>query len=416
MSDVVINAVNAPSVTVSTSGTSSSVVASGTTIGVSITAGTPTTLLSLPAATTTSLGAVIVGSGLSVSNGTISASDAVTSVAGRTGAVTLTTADISGMASYATLTNGKVPSNMMTVATTAAGGVVIVGSGLSVGSDGTLSATGGGAVTSVAGRTGAVTLVKGDVGLGNVDNTSDANKPVSTAQATAIGAKLALSGGAMNANAVVTYSDGTHDAEIGGWGFGVEITADKSQTASVEPTAITVANSSGSVQITAAGITFPNGSTQTTAPFLSVLSVYNLSNNVPAGSGDVPLVYDSVYLDAFGTYDTSTGRFVVPSNGAGLYAIQFSVLLNVGSAGAGLTVSLFQQQPDDDAIQSTIFGGLVSLANGYMPQGGFVLVTLRNNDTVWLTGYLDDNGNGSSGTVVNPNDSFNSVKIWKVRS
>lgn len=42
-----------------------------------------------------------------------------------------------------------------------------------------------GAVDSVAGRGGVVVLVKGDVGLGNVDNTSDANKPVSTAQATA---------------------------------------------------------------------------------------------------------------------------------------------------------------------------------------------------------------------------------------
>jgi hypothetical protein len=46
-----------------------------------------------------------------------------------------------------------------------------------------------GAVDSVAGKTGVVTLVKGDVGLGNIDNTSDANKPVSTAQATAIGLK-----------------------------------------------------------------------------------------------------------------------------------------------------------------------------------------------------------------------------------
>lgn len=35
-----------------------------------------------------------------------------------------------------------------------------------------------------------ITLAKGDVGLGNVDNTSDANKPVSTAQATAINAKV----------------------------------------------------------------------------------------------------------------------------------------------------------------------------------------------------------------------------------
>ncbi len=40
-------------------------------------------------------------------------------------------------------------------------------------------------VQSVAGRTGTVTLTRTDVGLGNVDNTSDANKPVSTAQAAA---------------------------------------------------------------------------------------------------------------------------------------------------------------------------------------------------------------------------------------
>ena len=47
-------------------------------------------------------------------------------------------------------------------------------------------------VTSVAGKTGAVTLVKGDVGLGNVDNTSDASKPVSTATQTALDGKRNL--------------------------------------------------------------------------------------------------------------------------------------------------------------------------------------------------------------------------------
>ena len=46
------------------------------------------------------------------------------------------------------------------------------------------------AVTSVNGQTGIVVLAKGDVGLGNVDNTSDANKPVSTAQATADNLRL----------------------------------------------------------------------------------------------------------------------------------------------------------------------------------------------------------------------------------
>lgn len=48
------------------------------------------------------------------------------------------------------------------------------------------------AVASVAGKTGVVVLVKGDVGLGNVDNTSDANKPVSTAQQAALDAKAPL--------------------------------------------------------------------------------------------------------------------------------------------------------------------------------------------------------------------------------
>ncbi len=59
------------------------------------------------------------------------------------------------------------------------------------------------AVLSVAGRTGAVTLTAADVGLGNVNNTSDANKPVSTAQQTAMdvisrGAYNTVSGGVID--------------------------------------------------------------------------------------------------------------------------------------------------------------------------------------------------------------------------
>lgn len=44
-------------------------------------------------------------------------------------------------------------------------------------------------VTSVAGKTGAVVLAKADVGLGNVDNTSDAAKPISTATQSALNTK-----------------------------------------------------------------------------------------------------------------------------------------------------------------------------------------------------------------------------------
>ena len=44
-------------------------------------------------------------------------------------------------------------------------------------------------VTSVAGKTGVVTLTKNDVGLNNVDNTSDLNKPISTATLSALNLK-----------------------------------------------------------------------------------------------------------------------------------------------------------------------------------------------------------------------------------
>lgn len=48
-------------------------------------------------------------------------------------------------------------------------------------------------VSSVNGQTGTVVLAKGDIGLGNVDNTSDAAKPVSTAQQTALNLRLLAS-------------------------------------------------------------------------------------------------------------------------------------------------------------------------------------------------------------------------------
>lgn len=70
------------------------------------------------------------------------------------------------------------------IATTSTLGVVKVGTNLSVAADGTISTTAN--VTSVAGKTGVVTLDKSDVGLGNVDNTADLDKPISTATQAAL--------------------------------------------------------------------------------------------------------------------------------------------------------------------------------------------------------------------------------------
>lgn len=73
-----------------------------------------------------------------------------------------------------------------------------------------VATVGGSSVTSVNGRVGAVVLAQSDVGLGNVNNTSDANKPVSTAQATAISGCAPLahvgSGGAVHTTASTTVA------------------------------------------------------------------------------------------------------------------------------------------------------------------------------------------------------------------
>jgi hypothetical protein len=55
-------------------------------------------------------------------------------------------------------------------------------------------------VQSVAGKTGAVTLAKGDVGLANVDNTADTAKPISTATKTYVDTAVAGIGDAGAAN------------------------------------------------------------------------------------------------------------------------------------------------------------------------------------------------------------------------
>lgn len=57
-------------------------------------------------------------------------------------------------------------------------------------------------VQSVSGRTGAITLSKNDVDLGSVDNTSDVNKPISSATQTALNTKAPISSPVLSLGAV----------------------------------------------------------------------------------------------------------------------------------------------------------------------------------------------------------------------
>jgi hypothetical protein len=112
----------------------------------------------------------------------------VQSVAGRTGAVTLSKTDV-GLTNVDNTSDVNKPVSTAQAAAIAAkyslpvGGIPEADLSTSAQSDLALarSALQSAPVTSVAGRTGVVTLAKADVGLGNVDNTADVDKPISTA-------------------------------------------------------------------------------------------------------------------------------------------------------------------------------------------------------------------------------------------
>ena len=84
-------------------------------------------------------------------------------------------------------------------------------------------------------------VTKTDVGLGNVDNTSDASKPVSTAQATAIGLKLdathAGTGGAAHANVIAAgasgFMTGADKTKLDGVAAGAEVNQNAFATVAV---------------------------------------------------------------------------------------------------------------------------------------------------------------------------------------
>ena len=67
---------------------------------------------------------------------------------------------------------------------------------------------GKGSVISVNNMTGEVVLTKTNIGLGNVDNTSDANKPISTATQTALNAKVNKAGDTMTGDLAISKASG----------------------------------------------------------------------------------------------------------------------------------------------------------------------------------------------------------------
>ena len=217
-------------------------------------------------------------------------------------------------------------------------------------------------VTSVAGKTGAVSLVKGDVGLGNVDNTSDANKPISSATQTALDAKqpldsditaiAALSGtsGLLKKTAADTWSLDTSSYLTGNQTITYTGDATGSGTTSV---ALTLANSGAtagiykSVTVNAKGLVTGGTNPTTLAGFgitdaqntlVSGINIKTIGGASILGAGDIAVSGGSIYglfrkEDPTTVAFTKTGNFTV-STATTLYVEVNGVLKTIASSAA----------------------------------------------------------------------------------
>jgi hypothetical protein len=168
-------------------------------------------------------------------------------------------------------------------------------------------------------------LVKGDVGLGNVDNTTDANKPVSTATQTALDLKAPKA--APTFTGTLTAADVTISGNltVSGTTITVPWTAPLIGSAA---TSFTVSANTGGLtasQANTSSVTFtlvPEGTT------------FTFTAKATNANGDSPLVTSNSVTSATYTYAaiTSTGNWTSP---VGVTSADIMVVAGGGAGGSG---------------------------------------------------------------------------------
>jgi hypothetical protein len=212
--------------------------------------------------------------------------------------------------------------------------------------DNTWATTPAAPVSSVAGKTGAVTLVKGDVGLANVDNTSDTNKPVSTAQQTALDGK---------ANAAITVSAGT------GLTGGGDLTANRTISANFGTAAGTIAQGNDS-RITGAEQTANKGAANGYAGL-------NASTVVPTAQLGTGAATNATFLRGDNVWAAAPVTSVASKTGA--------VTLVKGDVGLGNVDNTSDANKPVSTAQQTALDGKVNITNG----GGETFFDAGNSGT-----------------------------------
>ncbi len=191
---------------------------------------------------------------------------------------------VANEAAMLALTTGQAQPGDVAVRSDGAGSFILTDTDPSILANWTLLDAPADSVTSVNGQQGLVVLDGADIGLGNVDNTSDLNKPISTATQTALDDKADLVGGfvpssqlpALSLNTVVTVASQAAMLAL--------------TTGQVQPGDIAVrTDGAGSFMLTATDPSILGNWTLLNAPTDVVTSVNSQTGAVVLAKGDVGL-------------------------------------------------------------------------------------------------------------------------------
>ena len=236
--------------------------------------------------------------------------------------------------------------------------------------------------------TSPVGIVKGDVGLGNVDNTSDANKPVSTAGQTALDLKANLASPTFtgNVNMSVLYVDGIEIDPTGASNTQV-LKYNSSTNKFVPGVASIVANI---VDLTDVQITSPANN-----QVLKYSSVSNTWINAtsPGGSGSGGLTYSSNIGD-----NVSSTYLIVHNLGTRDVVVvtrnndsPHEVISVRWEATTENTVTLdFSAPITSNSVRASVFAAVTG--DGYEPVPGPAMVSLNDAGDVIITSASLDSG------------------------
>lgn len=202
-------------------------------------------------------------------------------------------------------------------------------------------------VQTVAGKTGDVTLVKTDVGLGNVDNTSDLGKPISTATQAALNTKADTSS-LSSVAASGSYADLTNKPTLPSAGTTSGTYAagnDTRITGALQTSVVTskgdilAATGSGAInrlavggdgQVLTADAAQPSGVKWSTPASAPVSSVAGRTGAVTLSTADVSGLST---VATSGSYADLSNKPTIPSAGTGLTSTSGVLSVNYGTTG-----------------------------------------------------------------------------------